>query len=61
MYGPPLTRLEVAALLHAEVNRLVASGMDGFAAITTVGKRHGVDSVRVAELIGAASGIAGEV
>lgn len=59
MHGPPLTRLEVAAVLRAQIRRLVARGMDRPVAINAVAVEHGLDPEWVAELIGFADGLAG--
>jgi hypothetical protein len=59
MHGPPLTRLEVAAVLRAQVHRLIARGMDRPVAIKAVAVEHGLDPEWVAELIDFADGLAG--
>ena len=59
MRNPPLTRLEVAAVLRAEVYRLVARGMDRGTAIKAVADEHGIDPGWVAELVASADSVAG--
>jgi hypothetical protein len=59
MQNPPLTRLEVAAVLRAEVYRLVARGMTRATAIKAVAEQHGLDPEWVAELVGFADGLTG--
>jgi hypothetical protein len=59
MHGPPLTRLEVAAVLRAQVRRLVARGMDRHIAINAVAVEHGLDPEWVAELVDVGDGLAG--
>jgi len=51
MHRPPLTRLEVAAVLRAEVVRLIKRGMDRTVAIKAVAEQHGLDPEWVAELV----------
>ncbi len=51
MYRPPITRLEIAAVLRAEVYRLMARGMDRATAIKAVAEQHGLDPEWVAELV----------
>lgn len=59
MTGPRLTRLEVAAVLRAEVRRLIAHGMGRSAAIKAVAEEQGLDPEWVAELVDSADGLAG--
>lgn len=59
MHGPPLTRLELAAVLRAQVCRLVARGISRSTAINAVAVEHVIDPEWVAELIGFADGLAG--
>lgn len=51
MQRPPITRLEVAAVLRAEVYRLIARRMDRATAIKAVAEQHGLDPEWVAELV----------
>jgi hypothetical protein len=51
MHGPPLTRLEVIAVLRAEVRRLVARHIARSVAIKVVAEEHGLDPEWVAELV----------
>jgi hypothetical protein len=51
MQRPPITRLEIAAVLRAEVYRLMARGMDRATAIKAVAEQHGLDPEWVAELV----------
>lgn len=60
MHSPPLTRLEIAAVLRAEVRRLEARRIDRSVAINAVAEEHGLDPEWVAELIGFADGLAGD-
>jgi hypothetical protein len=59
MRNAPLTRLEIAAVLRAQVNRLVARGMARTDAIDAVAVEHGLDPEWVAELVGFVDGLAG--
>jgi hypothetical protein len=59
MYGPPLTRLEVAAVLRAQVRRLIARGIDRSVAIKVVAEEHGLDPGWVARLVESADELAG--
>lgn len=59
MQNPPLTRLEVAAVLRAEVYRLIARHMDRATAIKAVAEQHGLDPEWVAELVDFGNGLAG--
>ncbi len=59
MQNPPVTRLEVAAVLRAEVYRLIALGMARATAIKAVAEQHGIDPEWVAELVGFGDGLAG--
>jgi hypothetical protein len=58
MPRPPITRLEIAAVLRAEVYRLMARGMDRATAIKAVAEQHGLDPEWVAELVDAVDGLA---
>jgi hypothetical protein len=51
MHGPPLTRLEVAAVLRREVGRLVSLGVEQPVAIRAVAREQGIDPEWVAELV----------
>jgi hypothetical protein len=59
MTGPRLTRLEVAAVLRAEVRRLRAHGMARSAAIKAVAEEQGLDPEWVAELVDSVDDLAG--
>ena len=59
MQSPPLTRLEVAAVLRAAVYRLVAHGMARATAIRAVAEEHGIDPEWVAELVASVAELAG--
>ncbi len=59
MHGPPLTRLEVAAVLRAEVGRLRAHGVDRSVATKAVADEHGIDPEWVAELVASVEGMSG--
>jgi hypothetical protein len=59
MHGPPLTRLELAAVLRAQVVRLVARHIDRSTAINAVAVEHGIDPEWVAELVASADALAG--
>lgn len=59
MHGPPLTRLEVAAVLRAQVCRLMSRGIDRPVAINAVAVEHGLDPEWVAELVDLGDGLAG--
>jgi hypothetical protein len=59
MQGPPLTRLELAAVLRAQVRRLMSHGIGREAAINAVAVEHGIDPEWVAELVASADGLAG--
>jgi hypothetical protein len=56
MHGPPLTRLEVAAVLRAQVRRLVARGIDCSVAVKVVAEEHGLDPEWVARLVDSVGG-----
>jgi hypothetical protein len=58
MRNPPLTRLEVSAVLRAEAYRLISRGMDRATAIKAVAEQHGIDPEWVAELVASADGVA---
>lgn len=51
MHGPPLTRLEVAAVLRSAVKRLIALRVEQKLAIDAITREHGLDPEWVAELI----------
>ena len=57
--NPPLTRLELIAVLRAAVYRLMARGMDRATAIKVVAEQHGLDPEWVAELVDLGDGLAG--
>jgi hypothetical protein len=59
MQSPPLTRLEVAAVLRREVKRYVSLGVKQSVAIERVAQEQGLDPEWVAELVGFADGLAG--
>ncbi len=59
MHRPPLTRLELAAVLRAQVRRLVARGIGRSTAINTVAVEHGIDPEWVAELVDFGDELAG--
>jgi hypothetical protein len=59
MQNPPITRLEVAAVLWAEVYRLIARGMARATAIKAVAEQHGIDPEWVEELVNFGDGLAG--
>jgi hypothetical protein len=59
MHGPPLTRLELAAVLRAQVRRLVARRIGRSTAINAVAVEHGIDPEWVAELVSFADGLDG--
>lgn len=59
MNGPPLTRLEVAAVLRAGVRRLMSRGIARSTAIHAVAIEHDLDPERVAELVKSVNELAG--
>lgn len=59
MQNPPITRLEVAAVLRAEVYRLIARDMTRATAIKAVAEQHGIDPEWVEELVDFGDGLAG--
>ncbi len=59
MPRPPITRLEIAAVLRAEVYRLIARGMGRATAIKAVAEQHGLDPEWVAELVESVDDLAG--
>lgn len=59
MRNPPLTRLELAAVLRAEVYRLVARGLERAVAIKAIADEHGIDPEWVAELVASVDRVAG--
>jgi hypothetical protein len=59
MHGPPLTRLEVAAVLRAQIIRLMSRSIDRSAAINAVAVEHGLDPEWVAELVASVDGLMG--
>jgi hypothetical protein len=59
MHGPPLTRLELAAILRAQVRRLMSRSIGRQDAINAVAVEHGIDPEWVAELVAFADGLAG--
>jgi hypothetical protein len=52
MHGVPLTRSEVTVVLRGQIARLVARGIDSSVATRVIADEHGVDPVRVAQLLG---------
>jgi hypothetical protein len=59
MHGPPLTRLEVIAVLRAEVNRLTRRNINRSIAIKVVAEEHGLDPEWVSGLVASADKLAG--
>jgi hypothetical protein len=51
MHGPPLTRLEVEAVLRRDVNRYIALGVKKSDAIRQVATERGIDPAWVDELV----------
>jgi hypothetical protein len=51
MHGPPLTRLEVEAVLRSEVKRLISRRVEKQIAIEIVAEEHGIDPEWVAQLV----------
>ncbi len=59
MHGPPLTRLELAAVLRAQVRRLMSRSISRQDAINAIAIEHGIDPEWVAELVASIDDLAG--